>query len=231
VTILTHCSYAMLFARKVIETFNHISKCFDCCQFWSATGGELSISAGILYAPVNLPLSSAISYAETLLASAKSKGRRLRTNAKGQPSPACLDWESVTDGLLDSVHDRRQRELLFIDKACNRTIELTKRPYTMKELGDLDKLRDKLEGIPASIRYEVLPSLRATLDDRLAYYARIRKSHPELAGLLQEPWQANGGRYGDGWAMEEGDRQTTGVIDALLCLEEENRMSKEKQTV
>ena len=47
-------------------------------ELWVATNGELTISAGILYAPVTLPLSEAIDYAESLLASAKSKGRDLK---------------------------------------------------------------------------------------------------------------------------------------------------------
>ena len=44
-------------------------------HLWPATDNGLTISAGILYAPVGLPLHTAIPYAEKLLNSAKTRGR------------------------------------------------------------------------------------------------------------------------------------------------------------
>lgn len=93
-------------------------------------------------------------YAEMLLASAKSKDWQLRAAKPEAPYPACLDWESVTDGLLDSVHNRRQRELFFRDKTCQRIIQLTQRPCCLAKLADLADLCEQLDELPASIRYE-----------------------------------------------------------------------------
>ena len=225
VTVLVGCEYAFEFVREVIRSFNNQSKKFG--ELWVGTQGELTISAGILFAPVTLPLHSAIEYAELLLKSAKTKGRNLK-KGKGNciASPSCLDWESVTEGLLDNPGARRKRELLFNDEEINKKVELTERPYSMEGFDKLEKQAERFNNLPRVIQYQLHPSLYAPLAKRLAFYAKIGKNYPELKKYLQEPVPISGldhAKYGEGWTVEN-DRQTTGILDALLLLQEENRM-------
>lgn len=108
VQMIVHAAYAFELAKIIMQQFNELSKTYSDC--WIGTEGELTISAGILYVGISFPLASGIQYADALLASAKAKGHRNRLSL-----PA-IDWESVTEGALDSPAARRQRESVFIDK-------------------------------------------------------------------------------------------------------------------
>lgn len=222
VTVLVHCEYAMLFVKTVMARFNELSKKY--AHLWCGTNGEMTISAGILYAPVTLPLHNALSYAEMLLASAKTHGRELKKKMDSAVSLPCVDWESVTEGLLVSPGIRRCREFRFYDKEINKTVELTSRPYSLEELSKLEKDRALWEELPRNIQFQIHPALFAPKDERLAFYARLLKNHPEHARQLSEPVPDVTDSYGSAW--EPGnDCLKTNVIDILLLAQEEYRLA------
>jgi hypothetical protein len=231
ILILCHVRHAMRFVRVACQSFAKRSRQAaqraqgDDIDLWPGTGGEISITAGVLFAPVSLPLATAIPYAESLLASAKGEGRK--HPEKGQATPACVDWECVTEGLLDSPADRRWRELRFVDGDSNQLVDLTRRPYTLDRLVELEGLAERYREVPATLRHQVLPALRAGFWDRQVFLARLGKHQAELVADLKEadePARPPGGR----WCVEmENGRTTrrTDVVDALMLLEEDGRMS------
>lgn len=234
ITIICHVSYAMVFVEEAIRVFNKTSKMEmemeqkkNGLSLWPATGGELTISAGVLYCPVSLPLHTAINYAESLLASAKSRGRKDAVD--GKPTPASIDWEQVTDSVVDTPAARRQRELIFTDNDTNKLVVLTSRPFTLGEFEEIKALAEEYKKIPASTRQKVLPAMRQGFSDRLAFVAEIAKHQSGLAAHLTE----KGYEIGSGktrWVYKTingKEEQSTPVIDALLLLEESSRMTKE----
>ena len=229
ITLLIHCNYASLFVRTAIEKFNEFSKEYK--DLWCGTGGELTISAGILYAPVTLPLNMAIGYAESLLASAKTRGREERKKHGKSVSEACVDWESVTEGFLTEPHIRR-RELKFRDEEIGSEVVLTKRPYTLDEFTKLEdkydylkKMQDAKSNVPWSILHEIKTSLCASKPERLAFYAKLGKNWPEIAKDLQEPLPDSDGKYGAAWNADPAKPLQTDLLDRILLLEEEKRMN------
>lgn len=221
ITLLIHCNYASLFVKTAIEKFNEFSKEYR--ELWVGTGGELTISAGILYAPVTLPLNMAIGYAEMLLASAKTRGRDEKKKNGGSVSEPCVDWESVTEGFLTEPHIRR-RELKFKDEEIGREVVLTKRPYTLKEFIELEDKFKYLQKVPWSILHELKTSLCASKPERLAFYAKLGKNWPEIAKDLQEPLPDSDGKYGEAWNDKPTKQLQTDLLDRILLLEEEKRM-------
>lgn len=224
VTVLVSCRYAMLFVERVMEAFQRESR--KTPSLWVGTGGSLTISAGILFSPVSLPLHSALNYTELLLAGAKTHGRDLKQHTGSPVSPACLDWESVTEGMLDSPGARRRREFLFRDPETGNDVTLTKRPYSMEEFSDLERMQAQLGKIPKNIRYQFHPALRNTKPRRMAFYAKIGKNYPFARENLMEPLPGEQSRYGTWWEID-GKSQKTRVIDALLLMQEEDRMKPE----
>lgn len=241
VIVLCHVSYAMTFVKRVCKAFEQhsgvLAENFG-GSLWPATGDRLTISAGVLYAPDSLPLATAIMYAESLLASAKKRGREKQRiagkSSVGKPVPACVDWESVTEGVIDTPAARRQRELLFFDEDCRETVKLSTRPVTLEEFAEIERLKQRYQGIPGTIRHGVLRNLRAAFWDRKVYLARLGKHHNDLVGDLQEgdkPRDPPRGR----WRRTEADPdagakhpvRATPIPDALLLLEEELRMTVE----
>lgn len=228
ILVLCHVEHAMRFVQTACDRFAERSRDAaeatrqDDVELWPGTGGLLSITAGVLFAPVSLPLAAALPYAELLLASAKSRGRRPPVEAG--PSPACIDWESVTEGLLDTPADRRNRELRFRDAETETVVELTRRPYTLQELVELESLVGRYGELPTTIRHQILPSLRAAFSDRQVFLARLGKHHEALVNDLQEgedPRSRPRGR----WKSGSSGERTTDVVDALLLLEEAQRMT------
>lgn len=230
ISVLCHVSYAMEFVKKAMEIFKEESKKTPEC--WPATGGELSISAGVLYCPVSLPLHSAMAYAEALLASAKTRGRKFKEADKVAPTPASIDWESITDSVLMSPAAYRQRALLFKDGDNGREICLTSRPCTLSEYEEIEKLAEKYRGIPVSVRSKILPEMRRNAEERLAFLSALAKNHFELANDLSDSeYAGNSGKFfkkESRWKLNDNEtRQTTDVLDALSILEEEKRMDEE----
>lgn len=243
VILLCHCDLAFDFVADLAKEFNELSKKHSQTQnkakdpLWVATNDELTISGGILYCNTGYPLYSAIQYAESLLSSAKNDNR---PQADGPVSPAAVDWDTVTDALLDTPAARRQRELRFLDCEINTTIELTSRPYRLshdpnKSIDTLKSHRAELAKLPETILAKILPSLRQPWSERMKFFASISKRHGNLKDLLwEEP-----GKLGSAWQettcadSSNGDKsnssytlRTTGLPDALLLLNEEQRFKK-----
>jgi len=240
IKVICHVSYAMTFVEKVRRVFNVTStsladdeKAQTGMSLWPATNGVLTISAGVLYCPVHLPLHTAIGYTESLLALAKERGRKDAIN--GRPSPECIDWEQITDSVIDTPTARRQREFIFTDEDRDpkRTIVLTSRPCTFEEYKEIENLAkrydgefNKLDKIPTSIRHKILPAMRKGFSDRLAFIAEIAKHQELLASHLSEK-EFEIGKEKTHWKYSGELSQKTDVIDALLLLEEISRMNKE----
>jgi hypothetical protein len=189
IVVLCHVRYALEFVRVACRTFEELSseKAAEAkksgIDLWPATGGRITLTAGVLFAPISLPLPAALTYTELLLASAKNKGRK---HPQGQPAPACVDWESVTEGLIDTPAARRQRELAFYDTELDTCIFLTKRPYKLDELDELETLKQRYSQVPTTIRHQVLPGLRAGYWDRKVFLARLGKRQEALVNDLHE---------------------------------------------
>lgn len=235
VVVLCHSSYAFDFVEAVMEAFEKESqKAAEEYKndskkdsLWPATSGSLSISAGILFAPVSLPLNHAIDYAESLLANAKHRGREFAKT--GQASPASLDWEFVTESMLDSPWARRQRDLEFIENGQN--IRLTCRPYLIEKFKELRKLSDDLGEVPKSILSQVQSILSKPLPDRMAAAIRMAKHQPELAQAIWDSELAGEWPIGTNnksrWFTGDGDVRNTDLLDAIMLKEESQRMLKE----
>ena len=225
--VICHPAYAFDFVEAATHAWSEASSrhaerhgTSEGLGLWPATGGKLSISAGVLFCPATLPIHTAIPYAETLLASAKHLGRsRPRENA---PAPSSIDWESIVESVIDTPAARRMRELRFRDGdvaegAPGSIVELTQRPYGMDGLAEIRARAAKLESVPRSIRNDILPSLRAGRDDRALFRMRVAKHHPALAALLDEA-----GGAGSSWLLR-AQALSTWLPDALALLAESDR--------
>lgn len=224
IVILCHNSYAVTFVKETARVFEEESK--KKSHLWPATNGRLTITAGILFAPVTLPLHTAIPYSEALLGSAKARGRK--DFKKGEASPACIDWEQITDSVVDTPWAKRQREFVFFDEQIDRVVKLTCRPYTIEAFGAVeDKARcygqDRKQKLPRTLRHKIFPAMRKGFADRLGFYAEIKKNHPDLFNTLNE----FDIKKSDWHLSKENREQSIDVIDALLLLEEDSRMEKE----
>ena len=224
IIVLCHAQYAFDFVNEACRAFAEQSsiEAESFKNLWPATGGALTTSAGVLFCPIPLPLHMAIPYAESLLASAKGEGRKhTRPN---KPSPACIDFEVVTESMLDTPADRRNRELRFIDGDTDTVIELTERPYRLDRFSELRKEARHFEKIPRSIRHQLLPALRAGASDRLVFRAQIRKRHPELFTRLDEStWSKRIDSVSDATVL------STNILDQLTVIEEEHRLSQAEE--
>lgn len=234
VVMLCHSAYALAFVRYLAAGFHELSRAAvgqsDVRPLWPATGDALTISGGILFAKVTFPLHMAIPYAESLLGNAKGTYRR--TESAG-PTPAAIDWDAITDTLVDTPAARRRRELRFWDEELQAEIQLTRRPYVLEADGknpDLESLLEltaELRGVPASVRARVLPSLRRPWSERIAFVASVAKRQEVLRRTLWEGSDLRGTEWFEqqkdpGHGKSERSRRT-GVPDALLLLEEEHR--------
>lgn len=224
IVVLCHAAYAMDFVCAASEAFTRKSK--QQADLWPVTK-RITISAGVLFSNCHVPLADAIVYAESLLASAKGRGRQLKGAQPG--SPACVDWECITESVLDSVASRRRRELEFVDEDYDkpRRIRLSRRPLRIfgepsagggaTDLQRLLELKKRYESVPVNIRHRVLRVLQQPRDEREVWLRKLRGKQPNLVADLLEP-----GRW-----SHEGDVMATDVLDALLLMEEDGRMTWE----
>ena len=241
VVCICHVSYAMRFAETLARRFNELSreesnqvkgKGID--VLWPATGGELTISAGIAFTGVTLPLYTSIHYAESLLASAKGGFRS--EGGDGRPTPAAVDWENITETMLDTPAARRARELRFYDGDLDgMEIVLTNRPYKIgKELADLHQLAERLdreEKVPRSLLAEAVFQLRKPWAQRTRWITSIAKHNRFLFEQLNEIEDlCEKDREKRSWSQteKEGKRvRTTRFVDAVSLLDESHRMTQE----
>lgn len=255
VVLLCHSSLAMQLVEAMCEEFeqgslrmrNEIQRTSN-FDPWPATG-SLTMSAGILYSNTSLPLHIGIPYAQSLLASAKSRFRR--GDVSDKPSPAAVDWEAVTDAVVDTPSARRRRELVFIDREIHSRIQLTRKPYLIFDkdneqgaLPSIPSLRSEfvepLKRMPSSFRAELQYRLAQPWSERTLYLLSAAKigSRHQLVKKLRQPGNGSPPSKGSAWVVPmveiEGRKvpethgglmiQETGVIDAVLLLEEEGRM-------
>ena len=236
ITLLCHAAYAMTFVRKMAQGFQDESQNWQ--SLWPATKGKLTMSAGILYTHTSFPLHMSLPYTEELLRNAKNRFRE-ESNADEtptDPSPAAVDWDSITETLVDTPEARRQRELFFEDSESEvRHIGLTRRPYSLAQDGPEPKLKDLYdlksalvrEHVSPSVLARVLPALKRPWSQRVAFIASVAKRHPIL---MQQLWEG-GAQPGAAWVTHkdknsDNTMRVTGFPDALLLLEEEHRMTQ-----
>lgn len=234
VKVLCHVDHAFTFVQELVRAFAVLSheenerwKREYHGDLWLATGGELSISAGVLFSPVSLPLSTALHHAESLLAMAKHGGRSARS-AASRPSPAFVDWETVTASVLEGAADSRRRDYAFEDLDLKARIELTRRPYPVSELPALQQRAERLggqsgKGLPRTIVHQLRTGLRQAYWDREIWRARLGKNHQALHEELMEPEQLADGATCGSWQVRGGTRATD-ILDVVDLLVEKQRM-------
>ena len=206
IIVICHVAFAMTFVKEAITVFNDRSKAEaaqcgkDELELWPATNGELTISAGVLFCPVSLPLHTAIGYAESLLASAKSRGRKVYDEQKrsNTPTPASIDWEQVTDSIVDTPSARRQREMQFIDGDTGRTVLLTSRPVPLSSLKKsrhwlkIIKTTQPLSAIKCFQPYEGGIPIALLLLQKLPNINRFLPAIFQKRNFLSTMWNRNG---------------------------------------
>lgn len=212
VTAIIHSSYALDFAKIMIEKFNDLSKQHK--ELWVGTNGELTISAGIAYTNVSLPLHTSIPYAESLLGSAKGKFRTKKE--EGKPTPAAIDWEHITESMLDTPSARRHRDLVFYDEDIGTKITLTERPYNIEQLKEVLTLKEKLRNKPFSLLAECQTILTLPWAKRVQRLAAMKKQNAELVTFIQD----------DDFEDNHKPERTTKFLDAVSLLEEDHRLTQ-----
>ena len=237
ILLLAHCSHALQFVRIMSEEFSKESeiaarriknkKEFD---LWPATKNKLTISAGIAYTGVTYPLHTSIPYTENLLASAKESMRQ--QGGPGEPLPAAVDWEHITETLIDTPAARRNRELFFHDEDLNMEIRLTRKPYQIDNIHELVDIRCKsYQKIPSHIRASLKSILMKPWARRSCTLAAFERGGAETRNLAADLQQYDYPKtMGPGW-MIEGDNDTgeylsTDILDAISLIDEEHRMTQ-----
>lgn len=268
--LLCHSSLAMEFVRTMAREFaNRSEKASERIQKehgfqpFPYANGRLAISAGVLFSKVTLPLHTAIPYAESLLASAKGAFRPKVSDASteqskqvskaSQPTPAAIDWDAITDTMIDNPTDRRRRELVFYDEETRRTVSLTDRPYKLNDQTeqlartDFDKVLRKaqdLKELPTSFRADLKIALNQVWSDRMQFLISANKdgsceaivkslweqSEPEWAESSARDSTESGWRIVEDKKTKKKNEQRTDVLDAILLLEEDHRMNQELES-
>ena len=251
VLCICHASYAMKLAEEIIRQFEkHSRSAADRAakdqhkdphfSLWPATNGCLTISAGIVYAKVTLPLFNAIPYAESLLGGAKKKFRqKTREGEKplkpGPPTSAAIDWESITETMLDTPTARRKREMYFYDQDLGVDIFLYGRPYKATEITYLREQAQMLGhagqvSVPRSVLAEVMTVLQLPWAKRAQRFAALRKRQPHLVDKVQDfTTEDSSGDRGEFWRRNsDGTKRSWTCIfaDILSLMEEEIRMEQ-----
>lgn len=244
ILLLTHCSYALKFVRIMSEAFTKESKKaarrikdekgFD---LWPATNGTLTISAGIAYTGVTYPLHTSIPYAENLLANAKEVMRKRNVGniqkEPGEPVPAAVDWEHITETLIDTPAARRSRELIFFDGDLNMKIELTRKPYQISNIHDLVDTRCKnYKKIPGHVRASLKSILMKPWALRSCELTGLECGEKETRELVADLQLYDFPKsIGPGWQLENTATVkylSTDILDVISLIDEEHRMAQVK---
>lgn len=233
VILLCHTEYALEFVQHMHEEFSRQTR--QASQeakpelLWLPDHDNLTISAGILYVKATFPLHMAIPYAESLLGSAKGT---YRPEKPDEQTPAAIDWDSITDSLIDSPTDRRNRELRFLDSELGCEVRLTRRPYLLEpgergpDIQDLIELKEKLrKRVSTSMQSKILPGLRDVWSQRVRFIASVAKNHEVLKEELWEGDESLGASWHPRDPKDAPIRMTS-LPDALLLLEEDHRSSQ-----
>ena len=242
IVCLAHPSYAGNLAIKVSEYFTSFSSlyaeiyrkrsknenCNNVTELWPATGNELTVSTGIVYCKVTHPLHRAITYAESLLASAK-RDNRVSTELK-KPSAPAIDWENITEGFMDHPADRRKRSLEFYDTDISSIVRLSEKPYTIANYKELvENIIPELTNASRSVFIQAKEKLTLSWVDRIEWYTSIQKNNSFLFQWLDE---SSIEKPGIEWNIDHDDFhnksvRSTRVLDAITLYEETHRLSQE----
>ncbi len=251
--LLCHCRYAMQFVQDMALAFETRSRELGLelqtelgYNPWEKNGDVLSISAGVLFTKSSLPLHSAIPYAEALLGNAKSMFRKTPDSTASIASS--IDWDIITDSMVDHPSLRRQRESRFIDEDIDTMIQLTRRPYqiggiaTPSDWPQLEQLRQKvvptLRGLPRAVLNELGQAMRLPWAYRARFLQAMGKNrrYRDLVDALdydpREPRQLPMRWFES--RITDADRERlryrileTDIVDALGILEEEHRLNQQ----
>ncbi len=233
-TFLCHCDYALDMVKKLTEIFAEKTEKAagewsrtKPGMLWPATENRLTLSGGVLFSKTSLPLSLTIPYADKLVA--RAKGKFFKEN---KALPSAIDFDVVTDSMIDHPSVRCRREFEFRDQDLeNKTISLSNRPYRFD--GDpkhpdswqaLLHMKKQLEELPKSIRSQLIASFRQSWSDRTEYILSVSKRHPELQEMFMGDWD----HPGSAWHLDEKNKDTlvTNLADAILLLEEDHRVKQ-----
>lgn len=247
IQVLCHPDFAFSLGEKLCTYWEEGSQQLADANghsLWPSTGGRLTSSGGILFLANSYPIAPALAYAHQLLDNAKRSQRD--PGRQGAPSPAAIDFETITEGLLDHPEERRARELDFHDPDLDRQIVLTQRPYRVgkQEQTPLLGLAERLQSEPRHALAEVRQALRLPWHRRQAVAWRMAKRHPLLAcllggpetGSLPTPVATDLGEIDDrrtvteaAWDIPSDRRQPirTRLWDAILVVEETHRLQQE----
>jgi len=226
--LIAHTSVALFFVRRMVHYFEEFSAEANrnsTNTLWS-NSDNLTISAGVVYIGTKYPLYSAVQYADELLSGAKAEFR-----IKNSSTPSAVDWENITEGFIDTPAERRYRELVFIDEALdNKRIELTCRPYSIKDLEE--KLmkgiisHPKARTISRSVAVGLFDVLNASWAKRVSGLSGLIRH--EKKWLFEYLDESNLVRPGAGWIDDKDNNvRKTMILDALSIMEEEHRIKIE----
>ena len=143
IIIVTHASVAMYIARTMAKEFYEWTGAQFRQEFptWSEEEKQgLTLSVGVVLAPVTYPFGLLYKLVEGTLRAAKKKGAELL--AQDVQGESCINFVTVTGNTgpqYKTVSDRLQREV----KEANATLYATLRPYTVIEMDNMLKLLQK----------------------------------------------------------------------------------------
>ena len=254
VILLCHPSHAMTFVTEMAKRFEEESerdgerlKAAVGFNPWRSGGNRLTISAGVLFAKTSLPLHVAIPYAESLLANAKSAFRG--NEVSGEPVPSSIDWETITDTMLEHPAIRRKRTLQLLDNDLGVELMLTRRPYRLDaasgpQASSFPRLHTKVMQavtlLPASIRHDLAEALCQPWAVRTQFLCALSKSplyrkeplfRQLVEGLQLDPGATDShvARWADVSELDQAGKRkgkrilATDVIDAITLIDEGQR--------
>jgi hypothetical protein len=143
IIIVTRASVALQIARTMAQEFyTWTGKQFQqAFPAWSEEEKQgLTLSVGVVLAPIKYPFGLLFKLAEGTLKAAKKKGADLPSNEEYGKS--CINFVTVTGNTgpeYKTVYDRLQREV----KASNAMLYATLRPYTLSKMDDMLGLLEK----------------------------------------------------------------------------------------
>ncbi len=257
--VLCHCAHAITFVETMVNRFEAYSReagndLHNRPEFgvnpWALNGGALTISAGVLFAKTSLPLHTAIPYAESLLASAKGGLRQFELDAK--PIPSAVDWEVITDSVIDTPARRRQATLKFLDEDLGKLLFLTRKPYLVGDVAETEqganpnhprlselqaKYLDIFPSFPNSFLAQLQRVMRQPWSERAEFLISCKKSgrYRELAESLELTTEGQPSDSNSDWLPAKRWAETdatempleVGVLDAIELVGEAKRTKQE----
>lgn len=242
-TMLIHCEHAIQFVYQMVTKFEELTRQKaeeeekannrTSNWLWPASGKNLTISAGVLFCKVSLPLHVAIPYADSLLNSAKGRYRIHKPENNDKPSPpkptpAAVDFDVVTDTMIDTPAERRRRDLSFEDREIRARVYLTNRPYHFGREGPrswsaLQDLTNELSKLPQSVRSDLVAAMRRPWSERSEFLISLAKKFPKIKELFFNQDDPKSNWFPEPDPNDGSARYFTGLADAAVLLDEVRR--------